>query len=68
MGSRWNPLRWLRWIGTGLVSMATPLPWLVDVTSQRFDKLEARVTLLESKQQRTVTADQGLGWTVLRFV
>lgn len=44
---RWNPLRWLRWLGTGLLSAATPLPWLVDVTAQRFDTLEARVQQLE---------------------
>ena len=59
--------RWLRWAFSGLVSMATPLPWLVDVTSLRFDSLEQRVARLEQQRSRTVTADRGVGWTVLRF-
>jgi hypothetical protein len=66
--SPWNPLRWLRWLATGLVSMATPLPWLVDVTSARFDRLERRVAHLEAQRSsRTMTAERGVGWTVLRF-
>jgi hypothetical protein len=48
--NRWNPLRWLRWLGTGLLSAASPLPWLVDVTAPRFDTLERRVAKLERLQ------------------
>jgi hypothetical protein len=42
--------RWLRWLASGAVSMATPLPWLVDVTAARYDALEQRVTRLESER------------------
>jgi hypothetical protein len=45
--------RWLRWLASGLLSAATPLPWLVDVTSARFDDLEHRVARLE-EWHRTV--------------
>jgi hypothetical protein len=64
--ARLNPRRWLRWLASGLVSAATPLPWLVDVTAARFDALERRVAKLECERQATVTADRGVGWTVLR--
>lgn len=50
--------RWLRWLASGLVSAATPLPWLVDVTSTRFGKLERRVARLEQRYCTiTVTED-----------
>ena len=49
----WRWVRWLRWAGSGLVSMATPLPWLVDVTSSRFDALERRVSKLEGQPKWT---------------
>ena len=69
--ARLNPKRWLRWLATGLLSAATPLPWLVDVTSQGFDALERRVSQLEdenaalaryidmvTREARTVAPDQ----------
>jgi hypothetical protein len=52
--------RWLRWLAGAVVSAATPLPWLVDVTSPRFEALEQRVTKLERQQPTcwvTVTRD-----------
>lgn len=52
--------RWLRWVGTGFLSAASPLPWLVDVTSARFDALERRVEKLEQQPcQRTWTTALG---------
>jgi len=44
-----HPWRWIRWLGTGVLSAATPLPWLVDVTSSRTTRLERQVNHLEAR-------------------
>ena len=51
--SAWRqPWRWVRWLLTGALSAATPLPWLVDVTASRTTKLELRVAHLEREVAR----------------
>jgi hypothetical protein len=58
--------RWLRWLASGLLSAATPLPWLVDVTSARFDDLEHRVARLEERPCMITITRSVVSWTTLR--
>ena len=43
----WQVGRWVRWLLGGAISAATPLPWVMDVTSSRYRRLERRVDKLE---------------------